>query len=53
LIVQAVSSSKERSGVSLAALKKSLSKASTTKVTVKAKASGAAKKPKKTAGAAK
>nr|pir histone H1.a, testis - rat (fragments) [Rattus norvegicus] len=43
LIVQAVSSSKERSGVSLAALKKSLaaagydvekSKASTTKVTV-------------------
>ncbi|XP_021071638.1 histone H1.1 [Mus pahari] len=98
LIVQAVSSSKERSGVSLAALKKSLaaagydvekknsriklglkslvnkgtlvqtkgtgaagsfklnkkaeSKASTTKVSVKAKASGAAKKPKKSAGTA-
>ncbi|MEJ1284605.1 hypothetical protein NN561_015591 [Cricetulus griseus] len=98
LIVQAVSSSKERSGVSLAALKKSLAaagydveknnsriklglkslvskgtlvqtkgtgasgsfklnkkaeaKSSTTKVSVKAKASGASKKPKKTAGAA-
>ncbi|KAL6037739.1 hypothetical protein STEG23_012740 [Scotinomys teguina] len=97
LIVQAISSSKERSGVSLAALKKSLAAAGydveknnsriklglkslvnkgtlvqtkgtgaagsfklnkkaeskpTTKVSVKAKASGASKKPKKTAGAA-
>lgn len=98
LITKAVAASKERSGVSLAALKKALaaagydveknnsriklglkslvnkgtlvqtkgtgaagsfklnkkaeSKAITTKVSVKAKASGAAKKPKKTAGAA-